>query len=66
MRSLERLIRRKAKENEKRVIAMNTVIDVASAILFFTLLMYAAIKLDEAARKLHDAEERIYGSRRKK
>lgn len=45
---------------------MNTAIDVASVILFFVLIMYAAIKLDEAARKLHDAEERIYGSRRKK
>ncbi|WP_315555063.1 hypothetical protein [Dialister invisus] len=45
---------------------MNIAIDVASVMLFFVLIMYAAIKLDEAARKLHDAEERIYGSRRKK
>lgn len=45
---------------------MNTVIDAASVVLFVALLMYAAIKLNEAARKLHDAEERIYGSRRKK
>ncbi len=45
---------------------MNIAIDVASVMLFFVLIMYAAIKLDEAARKLHDAEERSYGSRRKK
>lgn len=45
---------------------MNIAIDVASVMLFSVLIMYAAIKLDEAARKLHDAEERIYGSRRKK
>lgn len=45
---------------------MNTVIDVASVIVFIVLIMYAAIKLDEAAKKLHDAEERIYSERRKK
>lgn len=45
---------------------MNTAIDVASVILFFVLIMYAAIKLDEAARKLHDAEERIYRERHEK
>lgn len=45
---------------------MNTVIDVASVVLFFALILYAAIKLDEAARKLRNEEERIYGSRRKK
>ncbi len=45
---------------------MNIAIDVASVILFFVLIMYAAIKLDEAARKLRDEEERIYGERRKK
>lgn len=45
---------------------MDTAIDVASVVLFIVLIMYAAIKLDEAARKLHDAEERIYGSQRKK
>lgn len=44
---------------------MNTVIDVASVVLFIVLIMYAAIKLDEAARKLRDEEERIYGGRRK-
>lgn len=43
---------------------MNTVIDVASVVVFIVLIMYAAIKLDEAARKLRDEEERIY--RRKK
>ena len=45
---------------------MNTVIDVASVVVFIVLIMYAAIKLDEAARKLRDEEEPIYGSRRKK
>lgn len=45
---------------------MNTVIDVASVVVFIVLIMYAAIKLDEAARKLRDEEERIYGERRKK
>lgn len=45
---------------------MNTVIDVASVVLFIVLIMYAAVKLDEAARKLHDAENRIYEERRKK
>lgn len=45
---------------------MNTVIDVASVVVFVVLIMYAAIKLDEAARKLHDEEDRIYEKRRKK
>lgn len=45
---------------------MNTVIDVASVVVFIVLIMYAAIKLDEAARKLRDEEERIYSERRKK
>lgn len=45
---------------------MNTVIDVASVVLFIVLIMYAAIKLDEASRKLRSEEERIYGERRKK
>lgn len=39
---------------------MNTVIDVASVVVFIVLIMYAAIKLDEAARKLRNEEERIY------
>lgn len=39
---------------------MNTVIDVASVVVFIVLIMYAAIKLDEAAKKLRDEEERIY------
>lgn len=39
---------------------MNTAMDVASVVLFIILIMYAAIKLDEAARKLRDEEERIY------
>ena len=45
---------------------MDTVMDAASVVLFIVLIMYEAIKLDEAARKLRDEEERIYGSRRKK
>lgn len=39
---------------------MNTAMDVVSVVLFIVLIMYAAIKLDEAARKLRDEEERIY------
>lgn len=39
---------------------MNTAMDVASVVLFIVLIMYAAIKLDEAAKKLHSEEERIY------
>lgn len=39
---------------------MNTAVDIASVVLFIVLIMYAAIKLDEAARKLRDEEERIY------
>ncbi len=39
---------------------MNTAMDVASVVLFIVLIMYAAIKLDEAARKLRNEEERIY------
>lgn len=45
---------------------MNTVIDVASVVVFIVLIMYAAIKLDEAARKLRSEKERIYRERRKK
>lgn len=45
---------------------MNTAMDAASVILFIVLIMYAAIKLDEAARKLRSEEERIYRERRKK
>lgn len=45
---------------------MDTAIDVASVVLFIVLIMYAAVKLDEAAKKLRSEEERIYGERRKK
>lgn len=45
---------------------MNTAMDVASVVLFIVLIMYAAIKLDEAARKLRNEEERIYGERHEK
>lgn len=36
---------------------MDRLIDVASVVIFISMIMYAAIKLDEAARKIHDAEE---------
>lgn len=39
---------------------MDKLIDVASVVLFIGIIMYAAIKLDEAARRLRDEEERIY------
>lgn len=39
---------------------MDRLIDVASVVIFISMIMYAAIKLDEAARKLRDEEERIY------
>ena len=45
---------------------MDTAVDVASVVLFIVLIMYAAIKIDEAARKLRNEEERIYGERREK
>jgi len=43
---------------------MDRLIDVASVVIFISMLMYAAIKLDEAARKLRDEEERIYEERK--
>lgn len=39
---------------------MDKLIDVASVVLFISMIIYAAIKLDEAARRLRDEEERIY------
>ena len=45
---------------------MDTALDAASVVLFVVLIMYAAIKLDEAARKLHSEEERIYRERHEK
>jgi hypothetical protein len=39
---------------------MDKLIDVASVVLFISMIMYAAIKLDEAARRLGDEEKRIY------
>ena len=45
---------------------MDKLIDIASVVIFISMIMYAAIKLDEAARKLRDEEERIYEERRKK
>lgn len=35
---------------------MDTALDVVSVVLFVVLIMYAAIKLDEAARKLRNEE----------
>lgn len=43
---------------------MDKLIDVASVVIFISMIMYAAIKLDEAARKLHDEEEKIYKERK--
>lgn len=45
---------------------MDKLIDVASVVLFISMIMYAAIKLDEAARRLRDEEERIYEERKLK
>lgn len=45
---------------------MDRLIDVASVVIFISMIMYAAIKLDEAARKLRDEEEQIYEERKMK
>ena len=45
---------------------MDKLIDVASVVIFISMIMYAAIKLDEATRKLHDEEEKIYKERKMK
>lgn len=45
---------------------MDRLIDVASVVISISMIMYAAIKLDEAARKLRDEEERIYEERKMK
>lgn len=45
---------------------MDKLIDVASVVMFISMIMYAAIKLNEAARKLRDEEERIYEERKLK
>nr|DAN60423.1 MAG TPA: hypothetical protein [Caudoviricetes sp.]DAS72087.1 MAG TPA: hypothetical protein [Caudoviricetes sp.] len=45
---------------------MDRLIDVVSVVIFISMIMYAAIKLDEAARKLRDEEERIYKERKLK
>lgn len=39
---------------------MDKLIDVAGIVIFISMIMYAVIKLDEAAKKLRDEEERIY------
>ena len=45
---------------------MNRLIDVASVVIFISMIMYAAIKLAAAAKKLRDEEERIYEERKLK
>lgn len=45
---------------------MDKLIDIASVVIFISMIMYAAIKLEEAARKLHDEEEIIYRERKLK
>lgn len=45
---------------------MDKLIDVASVVIFISMIVYAAIKLDEAARKMRDEEERIYRERKLK
>lgn len=45
---------------------MDRLIDVASVVIFISMIIYAAIKLDEAARRLRDEEERIYEKRKMK
>lgn len=45
---------------------MDRLIDVASVVIFISMIMYAVIKLDEAAKKLRDEEERIYEERKLK
>ena len=45
---------------------MDRLIDVASVVIFISMIMYAAIKLDEAARRLRNEEERIYEERKLK
>lgn len=54
------------KSHFKGGIEMDRLIDVASVVIFISMIMYAAIKLDEAARKLRDEEERIYEERKLK
>lgn len=38
---------------------MDRLIDVVSVVLFISMIIYAAIKLDEAARRLRDEEEKL-------
>lgn len=45
---------------------MDRLIDVASVVIFISMIIYAAIKLDEAARRLRNEEERIYEERKLK
>ena len=45
---------------------MDRLIDVASVVIFISMIMYAAINLDEVSRKLRDEEERIYRERHEK
>ena len=45
---------------------MDKLIDVASVVIFISMIMYAAIKLDVGGSKLRDEEERIYEERKMK
>lgn len=45
---------------------MDRLIDVVSVVLFISMIIYAAIKLDEATRRLRNEEERIYEERKLK
>ena len=63
---MPRLNTSREKSHFKGGIEMDTAIDVISIVLFISLIIYAAIKLDEAARKIHDAEERVYRERKMK
>lgn len=45
---------------------MDTTMDAVSVVLFIVLIMYEAIRIDKALRKLRNEEERIYGERHEK
>ena len=45
---------------------MDRLIDVASVVIFISMIMYAAIKLDEAAKKLRAADARPSDERKPK
>lgn len=45
---------------------MDNLIDAISVVFFLALILYAGAKLDEAAKRLNDVEERIYKERKSK